>query len=304
MAKFDWYQATIPDNPSNIANSLLNMLNGCIGMKNLGKGGNGYNDSVVFLDKRGSELGRMLHGGNIHPNVRSTSNRAPNAAGVIREAWPRHKVTRIDVALDYTGEGVFDHLHALAMSVVDDCHIKTGLMMQPDLLERGRTYRIGSPASPVMVRLYEKGLHEIHKGRNEDPFWTRLELQVRPQKSAKTAFASIEPLEAWGASRWSAKLLKAVLGEEPQRIKTDPRQESEWEETQKALVKQYGRHAIEGGLRACGAPAKAVRTEDAIDAYLEILRQDLLRHSKKKAIERLQPSLPGMESDEKYTSIQ
>lgn len=273
-------------------------------MKNLGKGGNGYNDSVVFLDKRGSELGRMLHGGNIHPNVRSTSHRAPNAAGVIREAWPKHKVTRIDVALDYTGEGVFEHLHGLAMGVVDDCRIKTGLMMQPDLLERGRTYRIGSPTSPVMVRLYEKGLHEIHKGRNEDPFWTRLELQVRPQKSAKTAFASIEPLEAWGAAKWSAKLLKAVLGEEPERIKTDPRQESEWEKTQRALVKQYGKHAIEGGMRAIGATSSDTKTEDAIDAYLEILRKDLLQYSRKKRIDDLQPTFPGMIDCNKNTLIQ
>lgn len=277
--KFDWYQATIPEASDIATDALRSGLPGCKDVRTCDKGGNGYLNSVVFLDSRGGELGRMMTGGNAHPNFRSTSHRAPAAARLIRDVWPVHRVTRMDVALDYTGEGVFDHLHGIAHAVAERNRLKTGLMLQPDLLERGRTYRIGSPTSPVMVRLYEKGLHESQtRGRDEDPDWTRLELQVRPQKAAKAVFASVEPAAAWGASRWTSQLIEAVMGEEPARIDVNPRQESEWERTQASLVQQYGRHALAGGFRAAGGPDREVTTEAAIEAYLAILRQDLVEH--------------------------
>lgn len=279
MAKFDWYQATIPQDASRVADTLRHHLDGCRDIRSLAKGGNGYLDTRVFIDARGDELGRMLSGGNLHPNVRATSHRSPDMARTIRANWPEHRVTRLDVALDYTGEGAFDHLHAIAREVVDRNRLKSGLMFQPDLLERGRTYRIGSPASPVMVRLYEKGLHESTRDRREDPDWTRLELQVRPQKAAKSTFATVSPMDAWGATRWTSQLIEAVVGDEPPRIDASPRQESEWERTQAALVQQYGRHAISGGFRAAGGPDADVTTEAAIEAYLRILRRDLMDHA-------------------------
>ena len=212
-------------------------------------------------------------------NFRATSHRAPAAAAFIRDTWPIHRVTRLDVALDYTGEGVFDHLHGIASGIAERNRLKTGLMMQPDLLDRGRTYQIGSTASPVLIRLYEKGLHESQRrGRDEDPHWTRLELQVRPQKSAKSAFASVEPAAAWGATRWTSQLIEAVMGHEPGRIAVAPREDTEWERTQASLVQQYGRHALAGGFRAAGGHDHEVTTEAAIEAYLSILRQDLVDH--------------------------
>lgn len=279
MAKFDWYQATIPEDASSVAATLRDGLEGCRDIRALAKGGNGYLDTLVFLDARGDELGRMLSGGNLHPNVRATSHRSPAMARAIRSAWPEHRVTRLDVALDYTGHGAFDHLHAIARDVVDRNRLKSGLMFQPDLLERGRTYRIGSPSSPVMVRLYEKGLHESTRDRREDPDWTRLELQVRPQKAAKSTFARVQPMEAWGATRWTSQLIEAVAGDEPPRIDACPRQESEWERTQAALVQQYGRHAIAGGFRAAAGSDDEITTEAAIEAYLAILRRDLVEHA-------------------------
>lgn len=278
MAKFDWYQATIPDDASSVASKLRERLDGCIDIRTSDKGGNGYLTSMLFLDRRGGELGRMMAGGNQHPNFRATSHRAVDAARVIREEWPVHRVTRLDVALDYTGHGAFDSLHRIAHDVAERNRMKSGLMMQPDLLDRGRTYRIGSPNSPVMVRLYEKGLHEGTKGRIEDPDWTRLELQVRPQKAAKSTFATVKPMDAWGATRWTSQLIEAVMGKEPTRIDIAPRTDTEWERTQASLVQQYGRHAISGGFRAAGGAETEVTTEDAIEAYLAILKRDLMDH--------------------------
>lgn len=274
--KFDWYQATIPQPASAVGEGILAQLDGCTSARELDRGGNGYRNSVVFLDARGGELGTMMHGGNAHPNIRATSHRAPVAAHLIRRLWPEHRVTRLDVAIDYTGPGVFDHLHRIVQEVAEKNRLKTGLMFQPDLLDRGRTYRIGSPTSPVMVRLYEKGLMESTRGRDEDPDWTRLELQVRPQRAAKSTFANIEPEAAWGAAKWSSQLFQAVVGKAPERIDANPRNETEWERTQAALVHQYTRHAIEGGTRAVQAQERDVTVESSVDAYIEMLRADLL----------------------------
>lgn len=278
MAKFDWYQATIPEDPENAIDAICGELEGCRDARITDRGGNGYLNSAIFLDSKGGEIGRMMFGGNAQPNIRSTSHRAPAAARLIRRLWPEHRVTRLDVAMDYTGEDTFTRLHGIAHDVAMSNHLKTGLMFQPDLLERGRTYRIGSPTSPVMVRLYEKGLQEGQRRRPQDPDWTRMEIQVRPQKAAKAVFATVKPIEAWGATRWTSQLMKAVDGSDARRIEVDPRHASEWDRTQEALVQQYGRHAISGGMHAIGGPAPDLSTEKAIDAYLSMLRTDLLAH--------------------------
>lgn len=277
--QFDWYQATIPLQADDVVREYQEGLPGCSGTEISERGGHGYRNTVVFLDSRGDELSTMMHGGNQFPNIKATSHRAPAAARLIRKLWPIHRVTRLDVAIDYAGTGVFDHLLGLARDIVERNRIKTGLMYQPDLLHRGRTYRIGSPSSPVIVRLYEKGLMEIGRGYNEDPDWTRLEIQVRPQKEAKTAFARVGEADAWGATRWTKQLIGRVLGEEPKRIDVDPRPESEWERTQAALVAQYGRHAIAGGFRAAG-DGEHVTIPQAIDAYLAILKKDLVEQAR------------------------
>ena len=291
--RFDWYQATIPDDVRTVTRLLTRDLPGCTEARTVGRGGNGYLECTSFLNQRGGELGRMMSGGNQHPNFRASSDRAPAAATVVRRIWPRHRVTRMDVAIDFTGEGAFDHLHDLARGVVERSRLRSGLLFQPDLLDRGRTYRIGSPASPVMARLYEKGLHEGTRGRREDPNWTRLELQVRPQKAAKDAFASVSEREAWGASRWAARLLEEVTGSGVERIVVNPPNETEWERTQAALVKQYGRHALAGGQRLAGREANSA---DAIDAYIELLRRDLLDHVGKAGTETAVRALDAIDT--------
>jgi DNA relaxase NicK len=69
---------------------------------------------------------------------------------------------------------------------------------------------LGAPTSPTKFRLYEKGKQPeySHLARVD---WVRAEVQVRPQKEAKASYASISPLDAWGASRWSRDLAAQIL---------------------------------------------------------------------------------------------
>ena len=43
------------------------------------------------------------------------------------------------------------------------------------------------------------------------PKWARIEVQVRPAKEAKETFASLSPMDVWGASRWTRDIAAKVL---------------------------------------------------------------------------------------------
>jgi DNA relaxase NicK len=81
-----------------------------------------------------------------------------------------------------------------------------------DFPEQGRTQYLGARSSVVRGRLYEKGLQPeyVHLGRSD---WVRMELQVRPAKDAKTIYAGVSPLDAWGASTWAKDLAAEILAD-------------------------------------------------------------------------------------------
>ena len=92
--------------------------------------------------------------------------------------------------------------------------------------------------------MYEKGKQPeyLHLGK---PDWCRLELQVRPAKEAKEAFATLSPSEVWGASKWSRALAAKVLDEHisPHPAGTTYRL-SERDKALSWMVKQYGHHLV------------------------------------------------------------
>lgn len=56
------------------------------------------------------------------------------------------------------------------------------------------------------------------------------------------------------------------------------RAQSNWNKTQQEMVSKISEHAIEGGRASAG---DQVDKEAAIDAYLDMLRQDLLAFAKR-----------------------
>jgi len=113
-----------------------------------------------------------------------------------------------------------------------------------DFPERGRTLYLGSKNSPSMARLYEKGLQKEY-AHLAMPNWSRLELQVRPQKDAREHYSSISAIDVWGASRWTRELAAVALKEhvDPHPAGTVYRQ-SEREAALGWMCKQYGPHLV------------------------------------------------------------
>lgn len=260
QAAFDWYAATVYDDPGTIMDELCARF----GFELVdSKGQHGYRSGVSFaLD--GIVHARMIYDGNdgAHPNLWASSSESVAVAAFIRERWPGrvpgwmedrwtgHHVTRADVALDFTGPGTWDVLLDLARTIAGERGLRVatvGDWLTPDG-PGGRTLYVGSFKSPVMVRLYEKGKQVASQVREapevEDLDWCRLEVQVRPQKDARKTAATADPMEFWGFAAWTAELLRRVTGRELTPTPMWTRRESDTERALAFMFDQYQRHLV------------------------------------------------------------
>lgn len=130
----------------------------------------------------------------------------PDAARAIRHHWAdRHGVSRVDVCEDYNAPGAFERLVRMVDTHKGDARVTSDAIVPRDG-DRGQTVYWGSRTSRTLVRCYEKGKQRenLPLGR---PHWARVELQARPGKAAEKAMAAkLEPLQAWGFARWTARI--------------------------------------------------------------------------------------------------
>lgn len=240
---FDWYQATVPAHQELLCRELLSAMHGMGVSRQDGRGMSGYTNSVCLVSGDDTPA-RILHGGpNPHPNVLSTGGHAPSLATLLRTVFPTHKVSRCDVAIDMRGDGLFGEISDRMRACGRRHHLK-GSRMIPDDPNDGATYYLGSPKSPLRVRLYEKGkqlFKETGDTAYEELFdWTRLELQVRPQKDFKSKAAVMEPDAFWGCSKWTRELSAEALGLSPDAVTMKPTRLTDQERAMRALAQQYG----------------------------------------------------------------
>lgn len=174
----------------------------------------GHRLSIRDVD-RAEEVGSVMWGG-VHGErtmIEVKGEHSPRVVEALRGRFP-HRTTRVDSCADFDAPGAFERVLGACLHVkARNARLKGEKRGDwDDHPEDGRTFYLGSPTSPVRTRLYDKGRQPEyrHLGR---PDWCRLEVQVRPAKEAKTAFATLSPLEVWGASAWSKDLAGAVLAQ-------------------------------------------------------------------------------------------
>lgn len=240
--RFDWYQATVPaTQPALLAALLADLPEGVV--QEVGKGFNSFAHRVD-LSEDGEVLATIMHGGvNPQPNVKSSGDNAPALAQFLRRQFPEHRVSRLDVCLDMRGDGLFDDIVRVMSHVGRDFRLK-GEKIIPDDLDDGSTYYLGSRASPLRIRCYEKG-KQLYK-LTGDPVWrmffdwVRLELQVRPEKGFKLTAASMEPDAFWGCSAWTREIAEGAMSMNPDPVAMKPTRIADHERAMRALTAQYG----------------------------------------------------------------
>ena len=243
-AFFDWYQATIPALPDAIQAAFLETFGGSFeetgGLNNYT---NGAKHSALSF--------RVFWGGhNPLPNVVGTSGDSPAIADWVRSTFPSHKVSRADVAFDFSFDRSFDTIAALIEPIARQRGVSIKLLgdpaeNDPDFPEdkrRGRTLYLGSRSSEVRVRLYEKGFERRGAGvENIDPNLTRLEVVAAPQKARKQHAATLSPFEMVGLSKWISDAIQAVVGDHPALIPQNIKRDTTRDERLAQLARQYGR---------------------------------------------------------------
>ncbi len=243
-AFFDWYQATIPALPEAIQAAFLETFGGSF--EETG-GLNNYTHGA----KHSALSFRVFWGGhNPLPNVVATSGDSPAIADWVRSLYPSHKVSRADVAFDFSFPRSFDAIAALIEPIARQRGVSIKLLgdpaeNDPDFPEdkrRGRTLYLGSRTSEVRVRLYEKGFERRGAGvENIDPNLTRLEVVAAPQKARKQHAAHLSPFEMVGLSKWISDAIEAVVGDHPALIPKPPNRQTTAQERLALFARQYGR---------------------------------------------------------------
>ncbi len=249
-------QMTIREDPKEVYDLLAGTLGGDL---ESGRGLNGYHRSMA-ITKAGETLARVMFGGpNGWPNVVTSGAATDDAEPVMRGAWERSEVTRMDSASDFVAAGGYDRVRAVMLEL----HEKSGLSKYE--IEstkngvRSRTMYLGSPSSRVRVRLYEKGCFEHQLGHAEAPIdWFRLEAQIRPTGSdARSRAARMDATAAWGFSPTLRELAHQVIGVDVERVNPNLRRDPDYERAVNSLKRQYGATlekvlAVEGSWEAVG----------------------------------------------------
>lgn len=244
--RFDWYQATIPDHPVLIIETLKAQLAPQGDIRD-GRGRHNYHQSFLLNDASGDRVALLLCGGpNGDPNITVSGEVSENASQIIRDLWPVHRVTRVDAAEDFAQVGGFDTLESVCREVVKEHGIK-GRAIVPDDIEDGRTYYMGAPTSDVRARLYDKGAElraklPLHMHSQVPKDYARLEVQVRPRKDWRVAAAKMTPAQMWGFTEWSVDLARRAFTLEIERHMARVRGETSFERTHRFFLMQYGPH--------------------------------------------------------------
>lgn len=204
----------------------------------IGKGLQGWSQSVQAFDAGGYKVGAVFFGGgrdDVH--VVSTSHQADDARRAvvgIGQARTARVDTRVDTLLP------FEDLWSLASGIAGP---RTKLAYWEGSLgdgtQTGRTLYVGAPTSMVRVRIYEKWLESpglYVDGTN------RVEVQLRPPSRAKEDVSSWGPEETFCASKLTRRLaneleLEVARPGTLQKSKGTP----DLERTLEAMGEQYGK---------------------------------------------------------------
>lgn len=213
MIRFDAYTATTEAIKSADAVGLIAGAMGYTGFKvDMGKGYHHFSDRVSFTDDSGSQFASVLWGGSHGDRVmiEVKGEATPAVVERLRSDFP-HRCTRVDSCADFDAPRAFERLYRQCRQVKRAHKIIGGKAGDwEDFPEKGRTLYLGSKSSVARARLYEKGKQQEYSHLNR-PDWARLEVQVRPAKDAKAEFATLSPIEVWGAARWTRELAALAL---------------------------------------------------------------------------------------------
>lgn len=220
-----------------------------------------YDQGVQLRDAAGVVASVQFGGnGGAHPSVQSQGEPSRDLSAFLRQNFPVHKVTRVDVAHDLVAPGLFDSFHPVLVGIGRDHRLALPRAGDWDTPGAGRTQYLGSDKAPRRMRFYEKGkqLRAMVSAPSLegffDPDHVRLEFQYRPEHlEQKEAAARLSPLELFGVSAWAREALEAFCGTRAPEVNLRHHREPQAERARRFMCEQY-RKTLLGWLQECGSP--------------------------------------------------
>jgi len=265
VVRFDAYTATTADASASDLVSLVYRHGDDV---KEGRGFHTFAHRVAVRNEWGEEVAGIQWGGATQGDramVEVKGDRTPEVVERLRSRF-QHRCTRVDSCVDIERPGAFEALLDPVMRAKADFKLYGERRGDWEFPELGRTQYLGANSSAVRARLYEKGKQPEyrHLGR---PNLCRLEIQVRPQKEAKSAYANVSALEVWGASKWTRQLASEVL---EQMLDPHPpgtvRRDSKRDQALRWMAAQYGPHLVSlaadlGGWEVLGLTLREMVSE-------------------------------------------
>lgn len=272
----DAYNATVFANPDALFDDLTCLLasHGHVTRPMEGPKVRFYARNLLLVDQFDKRLLQVRAGGqNPHPFVECKGEVASIVAGFLRAQYD-HRPARIDHADD--AERDFDQLVDVMRSIAKRYRIKGRLITDDEHdPDAGATYYLGSRASQVFVRAYQKGLKYAREAgipvTDELRRWVRIEIEFKPQNRLSRALAAtITPDQMWGATRWTQELAQEVLKMPTNPVTIRERRESDRDRALRFCCSQYSAH-LESLLEECegdlGEFAETIINLAGIDLY-------------------------------------
>jgi hypothetical protein len=247
---FDWYGASVETGADEVLGEMSRAFD--MASPETVRGMWGFNRAVALRRGDRSLATVMWEGhdstGTAGCYVQGTGREAAAIANFLRGRNWVHRVSRVDVAEDYTGDGTWERLSRLTLDVADEHGVKVEHAGDWHRGEAGRTLYVGGRQSVVRECVYEKG-----RQLGTDPNHVRMELRVRPHGLGKVLASKSSPMELYGSSRWSLDLSERLGHPDVQRLSLgtvygddDKHRARQW------LLKQYG-HTLRGLETECGS---------------------------------------------------
>lgn len=280
---FDWYQGSIASPPQDVLGPLGLIASdlGLVGREEK-PGLHGYGTRLEFVCEDGGRHVSMMFGGsNPGTNLRGSGSMAVPIADFMRSNFPVHKVSRADVAMDLSEEGLFSNLKAIALAHAAQNNISTRLISDPNKPEEGETLYVGGKTSPLTWRIYQKGFEQLAKGRCKpeevDRNWVRIEAEIKPLTRDKLRFSTIGPQEMLGYARWSRILAAEILALDLEPIYRSERDASSFWIAARYGVESYGNALMRAGIFELAAYHGQLEptNSEAIDQVVHMIRAHL-----------------------------
>lgn len=195
-----------------------------------------------------------------------------------------YSCARRDTCLDILDDddlSTFKGLDQLAQQIAKERRVQYNRQGQGWLGVPGETmtFYLGARTSPVMIRVYMRGLKTIKEGGQDDPRRIRIEVEVKPGKRAgKQELTKLTDAQLFGCSSWSREFMRRadLLLVERVRVGT-VWQPSDQDKVVFAMLKQYGK-VLRGVLERRGADGlakmilehdeRALKAKEALSALL------------------------------------